>query len=213
MGNFSFVVMATQSAVDQKRALRRDIRNQIRQFAPDTARQASATIREQGEKWFADLVRKQRGPQTVAIYAALPGEPDLLPLIPLHPELRWILPGVSGDDLRWYSTKSLDDLRPGAFGILEPDASSQEEVPVGSIDLFLVPGMAFDSGTGVRLGRGKGFYDRALEKAAPTATIIGVGFDWQIRQGIPAETHDKPMNAILTETGLRRTGPNALFSV
>ena len=55
---------------------------------------------------------------------------------------------------------SLDELRPGAYGIEEPDAAAREIVP-DDIDLVLVPALACDR-QGYRLGYGGGYYDRFL---------------------------------------------------
>lgn len=71
------------------------------------------------------------------------------------------LPRVNGDelDILPYSPESLHK---GAFSILEPDGN--ECTDVDTLDLIIVPAVAFDR-RGNRLGRGKGFYDRLLQKA------------------------------------------------
>jgi len=58
-----------------------------------------------------------------------------------------------------------------------------------------VPGMAFDW-SGNRLGRGRGFYDRLLEKVS--GIKCGVGYDFQLLEKIPVEAHDAKVNFILT---------------
>lgn len=91
-------------------------------------------------------------------------------------------------------------LAAGSFGIHEPPADAPV-CPVAEIDLFLCPGMAFTTG-GVRLGRGKGYYDRALADAKPRPTKVGVCFREQIRQLIPADPHDVPMDFLATPAGI-----------
>jgi 5-formyltetrahydrofolate cyclo-ligase len=66
----------------------------------------------------------------------------------------------------------------------------------------LVPGVAFDTGGG-RLGRGAGFWDRALIDARG-AVIFGVGYELQIIDTVPRDAHDRPIDALLTEAGIRR---------
>lgn len=61
---------------------------------------------------------------------------------------------------------------------------------------FLVPGVGFDL-SGARLGRGKGYYDRFLEKHDGPA--IGLGWSKQIVEKIPVEDHDCHMDFIITE--------------
>lgn len=134
---------------------------------------------------------------TISLFAALPGEPDLLPLIELHPERRWVLPRVDGDALTFHAVTIPDnDLHLGAFNIREP-LSSSPRVPVAEIDLFLCPGLAFDL-QGNRLGRGRGFYDRMLAQARPDAFKLGVCFPFQIVADTFSEPHDIRMDGLIT---------------
>ena len=65
-----------------------------------------------------------------------------------------------------------------------------------NIDVILVPGLAFDRNGG-RMGFGKGYYDRLLESSK--AVKIGLCYDFQILEKIPTESHDVPMNFVITE--------------
>lgn len=137
------------------------------------------------------------GITTLAIFAALPGEPDLLPLVKRHPEHRWVLPRVEGDALTFHPvTDPENDLYVGAFKIREPHADSPQ-VPVTEIDAFLCPGLAFDL-QGNRLGRGRGFYDRMLEQASPNALKLGVCFPFQLVADTFPEPHDIHMDGLIT---------------
>ncbi len=59
------------------------------------------------------------------------------------------------------------------WGILEPDPSSNLQYAVNSIDLVIIPLMAFDR-KGYRVGYGKGFYDRFLTKCRPDVVKVGI---------------------------------------
>ena len=65
------------------------------------------------------------------------------------------------------------------------------------VDLFLVPGLAFDR-HGHRLGYGGGFFDRLLAAARPDGLAIGLAFDLQLAAPLPAEAWDVPLGAIVT---------------
>lgn len=178
---------------DPKAELRRD----LRRSRPDLESQVaqSAEIRRHLSAWLAGHPAR-----TIACFAALPGEPLLLPLLAEFPDRRWVLPRVDGETMRFHVADAAT-LTTGSFGIQEPPADAPV-CPTGEIDLFLCPGMAFTTG-GIRLGRGKGYYDRAMEHANPESTKVGVCFLEQIRPAIPADPHDLPMDLLATPEGIR----------
>jgi len=92
---------------------------------------------------------------------------------------------------------SWDDLAPGAYGILEPVKEKQRPVHFDSIDLIIVPGVAFDR-KGNRLGHGGGYYDWLIGKL-PTVPTIGLAFTFQIVEELPVESSDQKVRTILTE--------------
>jgi 5-formyltetrahydrofolate cyclo-ligase len=69
--------------------------------------------------------------------------------------------------------------------------------------VLLVPVVGFDEG-GYRLGYGGGYYDRTLAARNPRPLAIGVGYEFQRLATIDPQPHDVPMDAIVTEAGVRR---------
>ncbi|OZG63589.1 5-formyltetrahydrofolate cyclo-ligase [Bifidobacterium hapali] len=68
--------------------------------------------------------------------------------------------------------------------------------------LIILPALAVDR-HGTRLGRGGGWYDRALTYRAPNAPIIAVCWPWElVASDLPREPHDVPVDAILTPDGV-----------
>lgn len=102
--------------------------------------------------------------------------------------------------LSLHVVSDLGALTPSPLGILEPTSSAPVR-PASEVDLFLVPGLAFDA-AGHRLGYGAGFYDRLLTQAQATAFSVGYGFDFQVHPEVPVEAHDQALHAIVTPTGL-----------
>jgi 5-formyltetrahydrofolate cyclo-ligase len=94
--------------------------------------------------------------------------------------------------------RSLDELVPNHFGIPQPPRDAARFLPTDAIPVFLVPGLAFDP-AGRRLGYGLGFYDRAFAAAAPGALKIGLAFELQVLESVPADPHDVPMDLVVTE--------------
>lgn len=135
-------------------------------------------------------------PGTIASFAALPGEVDLLPLLAMEPGRRWVFPKVEGEHLAFHEIRDpVTELLPGAFGIREPHHLTPVIDP-RTIEVFLCPGLAFDN-RGGRLGRGRGFYDRALVLAGPGTHKLGVCFPWQRVDDTHPEPHDIPMDEVV----------------
>ena len=106
---------------------------------------------------------------------------------------RVLFPRVAGDRLVLHEVHAWSELRPGAFGIPEPAASSREVGP-GDVEVALVPGVAWDA-EGGRLGRGGGHYDRLLPRFG--GAVWGVGFDCQVVARVPREPHDAAVQRVL----------------
>ena len=87
-----------------------------------------------------------------------------------------------------------EDLVKGPYGILEPKKII--EISLNKIDLIIVPGVSFDE-KGNRLGHGKGYYDKLLQKT--NAKKIGLAFECQIVNQIPTDENDIPVDMIITE--------------
>ncbi|MBR7008583.1 MAG: 5-formyltetrahydrofolate cyclo-ligase [Ruminococcus sp.] len=98
--------------------------------------------------------------------------------------------------MEFYRITSLDDLKKGKYGILEPDTSSGATNSFSADSLCVVPGLSFDN-NGHRLGFGKGFYDRFLSDFAGTA--IGICYDSFVKESLPTEEFDKCVDHLITE--------------
>jgi 5-formyltetrahydrofolate cyclo-ligase len=124
--------------------------------------------------------------------------------LPTDPVMRWVLssgrrllvPYVDGRRLSAAEVRDLEELAPGYRGIREP----VERTPVDPADAaaVLVPGVAFDE-TGRRLGYGGGFYDAFLAGIAAGVPRIGLCFDLQVVDEVPASPNDEPVDLIVTE--------------
>ena len=87
-----------------------------------------------------------------------------------------------------------------AIGLLEPAGPSLPAETLAEAGTVLVPALAVDR-AGVRLGRGAGFYDRALANRDPRARLIAVIRDDELLDAVPREPHDVPMTHALTPGG------------
>lgn len=117
-----------------------------------------------------------------------------------------IIPGRR--ELRWYLVGDEAALAPtGPLAIPEPPDDAPV-VPDTAIDVFVVPGLAFDA-RGARLGWGRGFFDHALA-AAPQALRVGFAYDFQLVPTVPESADDVRMDVLVTDTGARTTSARPL---
>lgn len=133
---------------------------------------------------------------TVTLYAARPGEPPAGPLLDalLDRGIRVLLPITLPDlDLDWAEAT-------------DPDQSALGRVAVAEVALAFIPGLAADL-TGTRLGQGGGCYDRVLPRLRPgTPVVVLLHPGEYAAQPLPRESHDRPVDAVLTAEGLVAVG-------
>jgi 5-formyltetrahydrofolate cyclo-ligase len=148
------------------------------------------------------LLRGLGGARTIAAFAPEDTEPGYgrLPAAFTQLGARVMLPVVvTGEpELRW--AVDTGRLAPGRFGLLEPVGPRLGPTAVGTADVVVVPAVAI-ARDGVRLGRGGGYYDRALRHARPGAVLVGVVFDDELLDEVPAEGHDHRVTAVVTPSG------------
>ncbi|MHB8970936.1 MAG: 5-formyltetrahydrofolate cyclo-ligase [Pirellulaceae bacterium] len=146
---------------------------------------------------------------TLSTYVGLPTEVQTLDLImgAWNDGKEVAVPCCVGNELRMFHLRSMAELAPRTLGILEPrDELQQREerwLAVSHIDLFVVPGVAFD-GWGGRLGYGKGYYDRLLVHARPEVTKIALAFECQMIDRVPMTATDIFMDCVITEQTVYR---------
>lgn len=106
-------------------------------------------------------------------------------------------PKVDGMDIRFFQVTSMEQLKDGYQGILEPVGDTGEFTTDTEKALLILPGTVFDR-NGNRLGYGKGFYDRFVAKY-PDMKTVALAFSCQMTEKIPAEPHDIKVQSIITE--------------
>jgi 5-formyltetrahydrofolate cyclo-ligase len=145
----------------------------------------------------------ERLPGTVAAYLSTGVEPGTLQVVgwlAAH-GVRVLLPVLSrGPEPAWAPYGGPDALRQGRFGILEPSTALLPEGGLAEAELLLLPGMAANR-RGDRLGRGGGWYDRALRFAAPGSSTCVLLNDDEVLEAIPVQEWDVPVDAILSPGG------------
>lgn len=132
----------------------------------------------------------------LAVFSATPEEITLASVLPrLQARYRLCWPKVEGGSLTFRACVQ-EALVPG-FRPWLPEPP--DDAPVVQPTALVVPGRAFTR-QGGRLGRGAGFYDRALS-ALPDSLKLGYCFDFQRLQTLPLEPHDEPVDWLVTDQG------------
>ena len=108
---------------------------------------------------------------------------------------RVAVPKVSGEEMHFHEITSFTDLKPGYFGIPEPENGPPVFIEEA---LMIVPGVAFDR-VRHRIGYGGGFYDRYLSRHVDHITVA-VAFDFQIVDEAPCEELDIIPQMLITES-------------
>lgn len=145
---------------------------------------------------YSDFFRRA---SCMALYSAIQNEvlTDAVSTAALATGKKLVYPRVNGAELEFVSVRSLEELAPGAYGVLEPTGSHTIEFE--DLDLVVVPGVAFDE-CGHRLGYGRGFYDRALLNCRTDCVKVGFAYDFQLLKDLPSVAHDQKLSVLMTES-------------
>jgi 5-formyltetrahydrofolate cyclo-ligase len=148
------------------------------------------------------LIHGLAGVRVVAAFAPDETEPGHGRLPAAYTQLgtRVLLPVVpeNGRELRW--AVDTGRLAPGRFGLLEPVGPRLGPTAIGAADVVVVPALAV-ARDGARLGRGGGYYDRALRHVRADAVLVAVVFDDELFDELPVEEHDQRVTAVVTPSG------------
>jgi 5-formyltetrahydrofolate cyclo-ligase len=142
---------------------------------------------------------------TVVLYAAKDNEPStwLILEVALAEGRRVLFPKIASDNpaLSLIRVRKREELRPGAFGILEPTGTEMVSPALLEQTLICVPGVAF-SLSGQRLGRGGGYYDSVLAAAHPQAITAGLAYSFQVLSRLPQSPHDRRLGFVVTPSAI-----------
>lgn len=174
---------------DEKKALRKALIQRRREIPADEKHSAD-------ERIFHKLIPMLEKCSSVFTYVSTEIEVDT------HMLMEWcfqhgkpVATPVSGDsELTFYPVRSMDELAPGRFNIMEPSDRTAPAVPDEN-SLCIVPALLCDR-SGLRLGYGRGYYDRFLANFPGRSVIICYsGFVGEV----PAEPHDRHADAVVTD--------------
>ena len=183
-------------SLDDVRAQKKKLRHRVQQMRVEFRRRnpgVDTLLTHQLVKGVTKL-RTDRG--IWIAYVALEDEADPRPAIDELGGL-WAFPKIVNTKLAFYLMDQKSSWVKGPFGIYEPDPKTCQHIDMRQAEGMLVPGIAFDH-LGNRLGRGRGYYDKALSLFP--GHKVGVGYSVQLQSDeVPYEEHDVRLNFIATE--------------
>jgi 5-formyltetrahydrofolate cyclo-ligase len=186
--------------MEAKIELRRAIKQRLGRMTDNDRRVESQIIVRELRK------RIPTTPCVIAAYFPYMDEPDIRPLLTELLEQKYVIciGKIEGQHMRMHRIHTLDDIgRNPVTNIVEP--SEDEAIDEATIACAIVPGRAFTR-TGLRMGRGNGGYDRWIDMQLvrnPAMKTIGVCFECQLIDDLPMESHDRPVDAVLTASVYR----------
>lgn len=182
---------------EEKAAQRAEARRRRAALDPAVRAAASGAIAVE----LATVVGDAR---VVASYVAIRDEPDLAAFNDgLAAGGRLVLPRIEHGRLVMVPAGPDTPMVVSSFGVPEP---AGEPLDPASIDVVVVPGLAFDP-SGGRMGYGAGFYDAFLPTVRSDAEVVGVCFEASVFERVVRAPHDVRMGRLVTELGARPAVP------
>lgn len=195
------------SAMAERKALRRTLRQRRRDLTPQQQRTAAAQLCRH-LKHQPVFIRSRH----LALYLPNDGEIDPRPLLDVALAMgkRCYLPVLKpGPENRlWFVRYDKNtQLYKNRFGIYEPRADYRRAIGAEQLDLVLMPLVGFDE-SGGRMGMGGGFYDRSFEfinkSQIKKVCLLGLAHSCQQVPKLDLASWDIPLDAIVSERGLTR---------
>lgn len=180
----------------EKRLMREIVKKEVRQLSDSYCKEADRAILEN-----IRALPQYRQARTVFCYVGTETEINTAPLLEdiLESGKTLGVPKcISKGIMRVYRIESLKELKPGAYGIPEPEEGG-EVIEPERIDLAIIPCLCCDK-KGHRLGYGGGFYDRYLEKGNFIKAVLCR--EKLMKEAIPTEPHDIVMDLVISEKGV-----------
>ncbi len=140
---------------------------------------------------------------SIAAYLPATEEPNIRPFLNWAEKrgIRILFP-ISRDDglLDWTVGDGETEIE-GAFGMPEAAGELLGPIAINDVDLIVVPAASVDR-SGMRMGWGRGYFDRTLGSMEKCPPVYAVIFDRELVDSVPSEVHDKRVNGVVTPSAI-----------
>ncbi len=188
----------TDDASNQKRALRAELRER-RRITPSKERfEADAAITQH----LVDLTTDLRA-TSIAAYLSTPDEPGTREFLAwaCDNDIRVLLPISRADGLLDWAPFDGKDEDEDWLGMPTPTSEVLGPIAINSVDLIVVPAASVDR-SGMRMGWGRGYFDKTLGSMENCPPVYAVIFDEELVDSVPSERHDQRVNGVVTPSGI-----------
>ncbi|KQW06315.1 5-formyltetrahydrofolate cyclo-ligase [Leifsonia sp. Root4] len=179
-----------------KRALRAELRERRQNLSQHERDLATIGLTQNLEAVTLDLAAR-----SIACFLSTPMEPNTRPFINWAEAqgIRVLFP-ISRDDglLDWTVGEESVETE-GLHGIPEAVGELLGPIAINDVDLIIVPAASVDE-SGMRMGWGRGYFDKTLGSMENCPPVYAVIFDSEYVDEVPREVHDQPVNGIVTPT-------------
>jgi 5-formyltetrahydrofolate cyclo-ligase len=194
----------TDPVDSQKRALRAELR--------ERRRSRTSTQRDHDRQAIAAHLREltaRLSARTVSVYLSLPDEPPTREYVRWAHErgIRVLLPVSREDGLLDWAPYDGQEEEEDAIGMPAPTTELLGPIAINDVDLILVPAASVDR-TGMRMGWGRGYFDKTLGSMERCPPVYAVIFDDELVDSVPRERHDMPVDGVVTPSGITDLRPS-----
>lgn len=191
-------IVSMSDPIEQaKRALRADLRERRNALSAAALERAATGVTAQ-----LDALVERLGARRVSCFLSTPTEPGTRAFVEaaVARGIRVLLP-ISRNDglLDWAVAQSDGDVTEGLFGLPEPVGEVLGPIAVNDVDLLIIPAAAVDR-SGMRLGWGRGYFDKTIGSMERCPPVYAVVFDTELIDDVPRDVHDQPVTGIVTPT-------------
>ncbi len=184
----------TSPAEHEKRALRAELRERRELL--------TSLEKERSTSGLTDNLRalvSRSGATSIACYLSSPSEPDTRPFLQWAQEagIRILFPITRTDGLLDWTIGEEGIETVGFAGTPEVVGTTLGPIAINDVDLILVPAAAVDA-HGMRMGWGRGYFDKTLGSMERCPPVYAVLYDTEILDEVPSEIHDEPVGGAVT---------------
>jgi 5-formyltetrahydrofolate cyclo-ligase len=182
----------------QKRALRAELRERRRaRTATQRAHDETAVTAN-----LEELVRRLDA-RTISAYLSMTDEPPTRAFVRWAHEqgVRVLLPISREDGLLDWAPYDGREEEEDALGLPAPTTELLGPIAINDADLIVIPAASVDR-TGMRMGWGRGYFDKTLGSMEGCPPVYAVIFDEELVDSVPQERHDMPVDGVVTPSGI-----------